>query len=372
MTPSRTTRILLSVASGLLFVVVVAGLRVGMAYWSIDRDEFDPDAARDRIDAAGADVSRGGESDADGTGSDSDPPFLADLDFEIADDGLSPEKPDAGETVVLPDMSSPPLPDGMFTAYTLIGADLSGYLADTIILVLLPYDGSVPILASLPRDLYLPTPCGGSYSRINSTLGGCKGVASGPELLSLTIEDFTGISVDHFAMVGFSGFTQIIDVLGGVQVCVDYPTRDIKAGLDIEAGCTQADGATTLAWVRSRQPEQLVDGEWGRVTGASDFSRQSHQHDVLMQLFSRMTSFGSLTSLGEVAQQVASSTRLDSAFSIGDAVSLAWSYRNVDSSSLKIVRLSYEDYRTADGAQVLLPSIKFAEALAKVYPAVSG
>ncbi len=372
MTPSRTTRILLSVASGLLFVVVVAGLRVGMAYWSIDRDEFDPDAARDRIDAAGADVSRGGESDADGTGSDSDPPFLADLDFEIADDGLSPEKPEAGETVVLPDMSSPPLPDGMFTAYTLIGADLSGYLADTIILVLLPSDGSVPILASLPRDLYLPTPCGGSYSRINSTLGGCKGVASGPELLSLTIEDFTGISVDHFAMVGFSGFTQIIDVLGGVQVCVDYPTRDIKAGLDIEAGCTQADGATTLAWVRSRQPEQLVDGEWGRVAGASDFSRQSHQHDVLMQLFSRMTSFGSLTSLGEVAQQVANSTRLDSAFSIGDAVSLAWSYRNVDSSSLKIVRLSYEDYRTADGAQVLLPSIKFAEALAKVYPAVSG
>jgi hypothetical protein len=79
-----------------------------------------------------------------------------------------------------------------------------------------------------------------------------------------------------------------------------------------------------------------------------------------------------LTAVGEVAQQVANSTRLDSAFSIGDAVSLAWSYRNVDSSSLKIVRLSYEDYRTSGGAQVLLPSVTFAEALGKVYPAISG
>jgi anionic cell wall polymer biosynthesis LytR-Cps2A-Psr (LCP) family protein len=113
----------------------------------------------------------------------------------------------------------------------------------------------------------------------------------------------------------------------------------------------------------------LVDGVWGRVAGASDFSRQSHQHDVLMQLFSKMSSFGSLGAVGEVAQQLANSAQLDSAFSIGDAVSLAWSYRNVDGSSLKIVRLSYEDYRTTDGAQVLLPSITFSEALTKVYPA---
>ena len=241
MTHSRTTRILLSIASGILFVVAVAGLRVGMAYWSIDRDEFDPDAARERIEEAAVDSALDSGPDADGSQSDSDPLFLTDLDFELTDDGLAPENPDTAETIVLPDMSSPRLPDSMFTSYVLIGSDLSGYLADTIILVLLPSDGSVPILASLPRDLYLPTACGGEYARINSTLGGCKGVASGPELLSLTVEDFTGISIDHFAQVGFSGFAQIIDVLGGVQVCVDYPTRDIKAELDIEAGCLQAD-----------------------------------------------------------------------------------------------------------------------------------
>ena len=372
MTHSRTTRILLSIASGILFVVAVAGLRVGMAYWSIDRDEFDPDAARERIEEAAVDSALDSGPDADGSQSDSDPLFLTDLDFELTDDGLAPENPDTAETIVLPDMSSPRLPDSMFTSYVLIGSDLSGYLADTIILVLLPSDGSVPILASLPRDLYLPTACGGEYARINSTLGGCKGVASGPELLSLTVEDFTGISIDHFAQVGFSGFAQIIDVLGGVQVCVDYPTRDIKAELDIEAGCLQADGATTLAWVRSRSPEQLIDGVWGRVPGASDFSRQSHQHDVLLQLFSKMSSFGSLTAVGEVAQQVANSARLDSAFSIGDAVSLAWSYRSVDSSSLKVVSLPYEDYRTSGGAQVLLPSVTFAESLVKVYPAIAG
>jgi hypothetical protein len=142
MTQSRSSRILLSIATGLIFVVLVAGLRVGMAYWSIDRDEFDPDAARERIASAADSVQIGGP-DSDEDGSEIDGPVLDDLEFELTDDGLEPENPDLEEVIVLPDMSSPKLPDDMFTSYLLIGADLSGFLADTVIVVLLPSDGSV-------------------------------------------------------------------------------------------------------------------------------------------------------------------------------------------------------------------------------------
>ena len=122
MTDTRSSRILLSIATGLIFVVSVAGLRVGMAYWSIDRDEFDPDAARDRIaSAAGDDSEQIGDVGSGDDGSGVDPPLLDDLDFEFTDDGLEPVNPDLEDVIVLPDMSSPRLPDDMFTSYLLIG-----------------------------------------------------------------------------------------------------------------------------------------------------------------------------------------------------------------------------------------------------------
>jgi LCP family protein required for cell wall assembly len=369
MPESRTIRRLLAIALGVVFIAAFAILRLGMEYWSIERDEFDPVAARERIEAAALASPTEPEpiQEPDSAVGEYDPLMLNDLDFELQDDGTVHENPDLPPPIVLPDMSSPPVPDEKFASYLLIGSDLSGYLADTIILVLVPSDGSVPLMASLPRDLYLPSLCSGGYSRLNVALGGCRGVASGPELLSLTIEDFTGVPIDHYVLVGFSGFAQIIDVLGGVQVCVDNPTRDTKAKLELEAGCNQADGATTLAWVRSRRPEELINDEWVRVAGASDFTRQSHQQDVLRQLFGKLGSFGSVASAGEIAQQVANHARLDSGFSIGDAASVAWSYRGIAGSSMPTVRLSYSDYRTPGGARVLLPAMTFAEALAKVY-----
>ena len=63
---------------------------------------------------------------------------------------------------------------------------------------------------------------------------------------------------------------------------------------------------------------------------------------------------------------------LDEAFSLGDAVSLAWSYRDLDPSSLARVSLSYDNYWTPSGAAVLLPTAPFIDALAAAYPPVAG
>lgn len=262
---------------------------------------------------------------------------------------------------------SPRLPDEMFTSILLIGADASGYLADVVILVLVPEDGASPMMVSLPRDLWLPNPCTERYGRLNANLGGCKGTASGPELLSLAVEDFTGVKVDHFARVNFDGFQSIIDRMGGVTVCVDAPTRDVDAGLQLEAGCIVADGATALSWVRSRKAEQLVGETWTPI-GSSDFTRQRHQQDVLFQLARKLRSYKSVASLGKALSNLSSAVRLDSAWSIIDVATLGFRYRNLTEDDIIRLSVPTDDFITSAGAYVLLPTQKFNEVLAEAYP----
>lgn len=260
-----------------------------------------------------------------------------------------------------------PIPDGVFDSYLLVGTDASGFLADTIILALQPTDGAAPIMVSLPRDLFVWNLCKQTFTRLNSGLGGCSRGASGLELMAIMVEDYTGIPIDHVARIDFRGFARLVDVMGGITVCVDHPTRDGKAHLELEeAGCHVVDGETALAWVRSRQPEQLIDGEWRRV-GGSDFTRQQRQQDVLFQLAGNAAHFSSPASLVDRLAAVSSSLRLDSSWSLSQAVGEAWRYRGISKNSVARFSLSVREYRTSYGAQVLLPTRPFKEDLARVY-----
>lgn len=282
------------------------------------------------------------------------------------------EQRNVEEPFVVPNTSSPLLPDGMFNSVLLIGADASGFLADVLIYVLLPSDGSAPIMVSLPRDLYLSDACSGGYGRLNGALGGCRGVASGPELLSLTVADFTGVEVDHFARVNFSGFEWVVDQLGGTTVCVgERPIRDPKSGLELGPGCHQADGKTTLAWVRSRNPEyQGEDGEWTRP-GGSDFDRHVKQQEILFQLARKLTSASSVGALSSILSNLSSVVRTDSGWGAGEMASMAFQYRGIDSSSVRRLTISVQNYRTPGGAQVLIPARRFNDTLAAVYPSAA-
>ncbi len=267
----------------------------------------------------------------------------------------------------VPNAESPPLPDSMFDAYLLIGSDQSGFLADVVLLVLFPSDGAAPMMVSIPRDLYLINPCTESYNRANAMLGGCRGFAGGTTLMALAVERFTGIAIDHFALVNFSGFEQVIDAVGGVELCFNSPTRDLQSELMVEAGCIQADGETTLAWVRSRRTEELQGEEWVLVAG-SDFARQRRQQDLMFKLAAQLRNFGDFASFASVAESVASAVRLDSGLSLGDAALLAWRNRNLTPGAVNRLSIPVQDYRTPGGAAVLIPGRTFNEVLAAAYP----
>lgn len=348
------------VVGALLGLGAFYAYQLSAAFGSVTVEEFDPGAARAAMEST-PEESQGPPPSFQPT---EEP--LYDLDAEmrrianaIAEQGDGPAFNAAafGEAI----------PDEVFEAYLLVGTDASGSLADTIILGLQPSDGSAPIMVSLPRDLFVWNICKQTFTRINSGLGGCSGIASGLELLAIIVEDYTGIPIDHVARINFDGFARLVNVMGGIRVCVDHPTRDAKAHLNIEtAGCQTVDGDTALAWVRSRHPEQLIDGEWRPVSG-SDFTRQRNQQDVLFQLAARAAGFSSPAALADRLSVLSSSVRLDSSWSLGDAVGAAWRYRGISRDQVRRFSISVREYRTSFGAQVLLPRVPFRDDLAAVY-----
>ncbi len=275
----------------------------------------------------------------------------------------------------VPNAVSPPLPDEMFTSFLLIGADESGFLADVIVDVLLPSDGSAPMMVSLPRDLYLPNACTDAPAKLNSSLGGCRGFASGSELLALNVEAFTGISVDHYARVNFAGFAALVDRLGGMEICVgDHPVRDVKANIvePIGPGCLTANGQTALGWVRSRHPEFLIDGAWVKEDG-SDFIRQQRQQDLLFQMAERLAQYSSLGALTGALENLSSVVRMDSGLTVSEAASIAFRYRSLSRGDIVRFGIPVSDMRTRAGEAVLIPTKTFNHVLGAVYPpAVAG
>ncbi len=256
---------------------------------------------------------------------------------------------------------SPVLPDEMFDAVVLIGSDESGFLADSIILLLFPSGGSAPAMVSIPRDLYLLNHCSEDYRRVNASLGGCPGYANGSELLALALHEFTGVKVDHYVRVNFDGFVELVDGLGGVGICIEHPTYDEKAGLDIPAPTCHLDGRTALAYARSRDAIQHIEGEW-RTAWTSDFARQAHQRELLLELADQMRS-ASLGAMLSTLQGLSHTVRLDSGWSLVEAVEWVWRYRDFEPAQVTQITIPVQDYRTPGGAQVLIPTLSFNEIL---------
>lgn len=295
-----------------------------------------------------------------------DPPHLSGSGGEMGGDALDPSDFGRDPRDEFPRAFGQPIHDGAFESYLLLGTDASGFLADSIIYALQPEDGGSPIMVSLPRDLYVWNLCKDRFTRINEGLGGCRGTASGSELMAIMVEDYTGIPVDHLARIDFDGFARVVDLMGGIDVCVDNPTRDIKAHLEItETGCQTLGGTTALGWVRSRHGEELVGGEWKAVS-SSDFTRQGRQQDVLFQMAGKAAKFTSPAALANRLAAVTSAVRLDSSWSFGDAVSAAWRYRGIRRDTVTRFTIETRDIRSPEGAAVLTPARRFTEQLADV------
>ncbi len=269
----------------------------------------------------------------------------------------------------------PPDEDGL-RVVLIIGNDsrppFTGGRADVIMLAMVR-DGQPPALVSLPRDLYIHNPCKGYDTRINANLNGCSSPAiSGPTLLALAIEDYTGLSIDHSVMVGWEGFTEIVDAVGGIEICSTNPIRDSNSNLDLPAGCTQVDGDMAFAWVRSRKTQEYVDGSWRSVRGVSDLTRNQRQQELMIQLLGKLKNYNSPTSLLALSDSLAGAFVISDDLALPNAVALAWSLRGTNRDSIVQFKIPIANHRTDAGAAVLLPTRSFASLFNEAYPPLAS
>ena len=338
------TRVVLGLAIILIGAIGWTGYRLWNSWSSIPTVDFDPVEARDYLDTL--------------------PP--------TGDAGADDDVPDPDVFEFQPPTQQS---DDEFDAFLAVGNEtqFGGSRADVIILFLMPNDGNNPVLVSLPRDLYIENPCTKSPDRINAMLIGCGDEVSGAELLAVAVEDFTGIEVDHFAIFDFDGFENVIDTVGGVQICVSHRTRDTNVGLqdwELAAGCNVWDGFHALGWVRSRNTIQLIDGSWRSVPGVSDLVRNQRQQDILIQMLAKAKRFNTLGRMLDTTRSLANAFTIDDGLSLRDATELAWDMRDLDPASILRLTVPVENFTTSGGAQVLLATSTFTEVLAEAYPSL--
>lgn len=153
-------------------------------------------------------------------------------------------------------------------------ADVQGRRSDTIMVLRHDRSSGGLALLSIPRDLWVDIP-GRGASRVNAAY------SDGPATVVSTLERNLGLPIHHYLEVDFNGFKEIVDAIGGVEVCFEVPTRDLNTGLNIVApGCTVLDGVQALAYARSRYYEELRDGGWVR-DGTADLGRIGRQQQFV-------------------------------------------------------------------------------------------
>ncbi len=326
-------------------LLIVFGLFTAFTLWNTWQDVETQTFARDEVQAMASDPANAAEE--------------APADEEVSDSDAREAEENTPATTA---------PEQAYETVLLIGSDQAAGAADVILYLVMPTNGADPFMVSLPRDLYVENPCTGRQGRINTLMRGCESEGiNGPTLLSYQVGEFTGIEVDHFALFDFDGFETIIDAVGGVEICVEYPVRDAKSQLSLPAGCTNATGEQALAWVRSRHTQQLVNGSWRSVPGAGDLLRNQHQQDVIIELFGKLKSFDSPAQLMESAASLADTFVLSDTLSLPDAVNLAWSIRGIDVATINRIEIPVRLTRSKTGQSILVATAPFDEVLAEVY-----
>ncbi|MFF5497927.1 LCP family protein [Streptomyces aquilus] len=139
-------------------------------------------------------------------------------------------------------------------------------------------------LISLPRDsnVTIPQFKGSESGKIRPAMGANKLNAAyaidGPTLLVRTVEYNTGLHIDHYVEIGFAGFANIVDAVGGVDITIpEGGMKDTKSGADFAAGKQTLNGEEALAFVRTRY-----------ALKASDLDRTKNQQKFLSALANKV------------------------------------------------------------------------------------
>jgi LCP family protein required for cell wall assembly len=202
------------------------------------------------------------------------------------------------------------------------GKNIPGQRSDTIMLLHIPGNGGPAILISLPRDSYVPIP-GYGENKLNAAFS-----FGGPKLLAETVQNVTGLRIEHYMGIGFGGLVNVVNAVGGVTMCFKHPLSDAASGLHVNKGCHTLNGGKALAFVRTRHN-----------FATQDLQREQNQRVFLRALLSKVTSPGTLINPFAVipaALGSADSLIVDEGTHIKDLISAAFALRSAETTTVPI------------------------------------
>jgi LCP family protein required for cell wall assembly len=228
-----------------------------------------------------------------------------------------------------------------------------GERSDTIVIMHIPASHDRAYLTSIPRDTWVHVPAsadgqnGNTMAKINAAYAW-----GGLPLMVSTVEEYTGVRMDHVAVIDFGGFVQVVDALGGVDMDVEQTITSIHPPNRVfHAGANHFNGEEALDYVRQRY--QFPDG---------DFARMRHQQQFLKAVLDKAVSRGTVTNLGsfkDFVSSVASAITVDKDFSLID---MGWQFHNLRSENLTFVISPNLGSDEIDGQSVVVSDKQTAQA----------
>lgn len=223
------------------------------------------------------------------------------------------------------------------------GGEAGSQRSDTTILLHLATDRKHATAVSVPRDVMVTVPAcekpDGTRTKPALMQFNLAFETGGPACSIRTVEQLSGIRIDHYVILDFSGFKTMVDSIGGVEVCVPQPIHDKDARLDLPAGRHVLHGEQALGYVRAR--ETLGDG--------SDTQRMGRQQQFLASLIRKAQSQGVLLNpakLWPVLNAATSSVRADGGLSsLGALYDLTQDLRGIPSADVVFLTAPRRPYR---------------------------
>ena len=226
------------------------------------------------------------------------------------------------------------------------GADVLGARSDTSMLLHIAPGHTRADIISFPRDSMVPilscsndglghtgqTAQAGQLERLNATFS-----AGGAPCLWKTLEQTTGIRIQHFVEVNFAGFESIVNDVHGVPVCLPFAINNAQSRLHLAAGKHVVSGAQALAFVRLR--EDIGEG--------SDTQRIQRQQYFLAAVMQKLKATGLLSQpsrIFAVVRDVAKSLTTDSGLDLSTMLRIATSMKSLSSSSVQFITVPVVPY----------------------------
>jgi len=218
-------------------------------------------------------------------------------------------------------------------AYGLCSQGVNGVNSDVVMLLHLnPATHAVSIL-SIPRDLFVPNARSTGANKIDAAL------YEGPSQLVAAINENLGIPIQHYVVLNFDTFANVVDALGGVKMYFPEPVYDAYSGLKVlTPGCVSLDGLHALQVVRARHLQYKSPGvttsypDYWPFENQSDLARIRRDHEFLRVLATAVAHQGLSDPVTDeqLISSVAPQLEVDRSFSSSDMVSLVLDFHGVN------------------------------------------